>query len=177
MSAPDDPIGRSGQLPHLAALHFAIHLVETRAKRLVLSRTLDVLRDADDFERAGGVVVDLGSHREDGPYSLSRLSSGVDDGADNSIAYEASATAPICSFGATRENSAMASLLGPATDGFPVRPFADEAPTSFPADFSEALVDQRNSHGSLTYGGRAAFDRPAPDIAGSEQPGQAGFER
>src|ERR1700722_19222296 len=89
----------------------------------------------------------------------------------------ASATAPICAFGATRENSATAPLLGPATDGFPGGPVADEVPTLLTADFSQALVDQRNSHGSLTYGGRAALDRPAPHITGGEQPRQACFER
>jgi hypothetical protein len=40
--------------------------------------------------------------------------------------------------------------------------------TSLTADLSKALVDQRNSHGSLAYGSRAALDRPTPDIASGE---------
>jgi hypothetical protein len=36
VDAPDHPIGRRGQLPHFATLHFTIHLVETGAQRLVL---------------------------------------------------------------------------------------------------------------------------------------------
>jgi hypothetical protein len=88
VDAPDDPIGRSGQLPHLTTLHFAIHLVEAGAKRLVLSGSFDVLGDADDFERAGSVVVDLGSHREDGPHSLSRFFAGVDHSASDPVAFK-----------------------------------------------------------------------------------------
>jgi hypothetical protein len=88
VKAPDDPIGRGGQLPHLANLHFAIHLVETGTKRLILSGTLDVLGNTDNFERAGGVVVDLGSDREDGPHSLSRLFAEVDHDASDSVALE-----------------------------------------------------------------------------------------
>ena len=88
MKAPDDPIGRSGKLPHLANLHFAIHLVETGAKRLVLSGSLDVLGDTDNFKRAGGVVVDLGSHREEGAHNSSRLVAGVDNTDGDPAAFE-----------------------------------------------------------------------------------------
>ena len=104
MDAPDDPIGRSGQLAHLTALHFAIHLVETGAKRLIPSGSLDVFGDADDFERAGGVVVDLGSHREDGLHSRSRLFGGVDHSASDSVAFEgAGYSADLLSWGHSRE--------------------------------------------------------------------------
>jgi hypothetical protein len=54
---------------------------------------------------------------------------------------------------------------------------AGEVSTSLTADFSEALVDQRNHHGSLANGRGAALDRPTPDIASGEQPWQARFER
>jgi hypothetical protein len=54
---------------------------------------------------------------------------------------------------------------------------AGEVSRSLTADFSEALVDQRNRHGPLAYGSRAALDRPTPDIASGEQPWQARFER
>ncbi len=77
----------------------------------------------------------------------------------------ASATVRSCSFEATGENSAAASLLGPSSDGFPDRPVVEEAVTSLAPDFCETLVDQRNHHGSLAYGSRAALDRPAPDVA------------
>jgi hypothetical protein len=48
---------------------------------------------------------------------------------------------------------------------------------SFTAKFSEALVDQRNRHGPLADGSRAALDRSTPDVASGEQPGQVRFER
>jgi len=35
VNAPDDEIRRGGELPHLAPLHLAVHLVQTRAKGLV----------------------------------------------------------------------------------------------------------------------------------------------
>ena len=87
------------------------------------------------------------------------------------------ATARMSSLGATRENSSSASLLGPANEGSPGWPVAGGVPTSLTTDFSEALVDQRNRHGPLAYGGRTALDRPAPDIASCEQPWQTCFER
>lgn len=87
------------------------------------------------------------------------------------------ATARICPFEATRENSASAASLGPATDGSPGRPVDGEGSTSLTADFGEALVDQRHHHGTLAYGSGAALDRPTPHIAGGEQPWQARFER
>jgi hypothetical protein len=87
------------------------------------------------------------------------------------------ATARICSLGATRENFASASLLGPASDGSPGGPAAGDVATSLAADFGEALVDQRNHHGPLAYGSRAALDRPTTDIAGGEQPWPARLER
>src|ERR1700733_15071671 len=89
----------------------------------------------------------------------------------------APATAPIFCLGATRENLASASLLGPATEESSGGPVAGGAPTSLTADLSEALVDQRNSHRALPYGCCAALDGATPDIACSEQPGQACFER
>jgi hypothetical protein len=55
-------------------------------------------------------------------------------------------------------------------------PVAGEVSTSLTAYFCEALVDQRNRHGPLAYGSRAALDRPTPDIASGEQPWQARFE-
>src|ERR1700683_1059713 len=93
------------------------------------------------------------------------------------LCSRAPATARICSLGATRENLASASLLGPATEESPGRPVAGGAPTSLTADFREALVEQPNSHRALAYGCRAALDRATPDIACSEQPRQARFER
>jgi hypothetical protein len=45
---------------------------------------------------------------------------------------------------------------------------ADEATTSLTADFSETLVDQGHSHGSLANGSRASLDRATPDIARGE---------
>jgi hypothetical protein len=45
---------------------------------------------------------------------------------------------------------------------------AGEVSTSLTADFSEALVDQRNRHGPLAYGSGTALDRPTPDIASGE---------
>jgi hypothetical protein len=57
------------------------------------------------------------------------------------LVSRAPATARISSLGATRENVASASLLGPAAAASPGGPLAGEAPTSLAADFSEALVD------------------------------------
>src|SRR5580704_8613791 len=88
----------------------------------------------------------------------------------------APATPRICSAEATRENSAAASLLGPATNGSAGRPVVDEVSMSFTSQFSEALMDQRNHHGPLADGSRTAFDRSTPDVAGGEQPGQVRFE-
>src|SRR5579859_6904853 len=48
---------------------------------------------------------------------------------------------------------------------------------SLTANLSEALVDQRNCHRTLAYRSGAALDRPAADIASSEQPCQVRFER
>ena len=87
----------------------------------------------------------------------------------------APAAARIWSIEATRENSASASLLGP--EGSAGTPVAGAASTSPTTDFREALVDQRNRHGALAYGGRAALDRPTPYVASGEQPGEVRFER
>ena len=87
------------------------------------------------------------------------------------------ATARTGSLGAARENFASASLAGTRAVGSPGRSAGGEVPTSLTADFSEALVDQRNCHGPLADGGRAALDRPTPDIASGEQPGQVRLER
>ena len=173
MGTPDDPVGRSGQLTHLTPLHLAIHLVEAGPERLVLSRSLDIFGDPDHFERAGGVVVDLGSYGQDGLHSVSRLFAGVGDNAGDPVALKGAGHSEDLSLGATTENSASASSLGLAAD----RPVEGEVSTSLTADFGEALVDQRDRHGSLTYGSRATLDRPTPDVAGGEQPGQVGFER
>src|ERR1700682_5681654 len=35
VDAAHDPIGRRGELTHLTALHLAVHLIQTRAKRLI----------------------------------------------------------------------------------------------------------------------------------------------
>src|SRR5260370_5788965 len=88
MDAADDPIGRGGELTHLTALHFAIHLIQTRAKRLVQPGSLDVFGDANDLESSGGVVVNLGSHREEGPDNSSRLRAGVDNTDVDPAAFE-----------------------------------------------------------------------------------------
>src|SRR5262249_23023182 len=77
--AADDPVGRGGELTHLPALHFAIHLVETWAQRLIQPGPLDVFGDANDLERAGGVVIDLSAHREGGPHRSSCLFAGVNN--------------------------------------------------------------------------------------------------
>jgi hypothetical protein len=52
-----------------------------------------------------------------------------------------------------------------------------ELSTSLTTYFCETLVDQRNDHGSLADGGRAALDRPTPDVARGEEAGQVRFER
>src|SRR5579864_143946 len=83
----------------------------------------------------------------------------------------------IRSLEASRENSASASSLGPSSDGSSDRPVPGWTPTSFTADFGEALMDQCNRHRPLAYSSSAAFDRPAADVAGSEQPGQVRLER
>ncbi len=84
----DDPIRRSGELTHLTTLHFPIHLVETGAKRLILSGSLDVLGYTDGFERAGSVVIDLGSHREERLHGHSRFFAGVDHSARDPVAFK-----------------------------------------------------------------------------------------
>src|SRR3984893_18078384 len=88
MDAAHDPIGCRGELTHLTALHFAIHLIQTRAKRLVQPGSLDVFGDPNDLERTGGVVVDLGAHREEGPLHSSRLLAGVDNTDVDPAAFE-----------------------------------------------------------------------------------------
>ena len=170
MDTPDDPIGRSGELAHLTTLHFAIHLIETGAKRLILPRSFDVLGDADDFKRAGGVVVDLGPHWKEGAHGVSRLLAGVDHGARDPVVFEGARPGRrgLLSRGYSR-NSASASRLGPATEGSPGGSAVGGAGTSLTADFSQALVDQRNSHGPLSYGAAKRLTRPTPDVAGCEQ--------
>jgi hypothetical protein len=69
-------------------LHLAIHPIETRTKWLVQARSLYVFGDTYDFERAGGVVVDLGSNGEYRSHGCSRLFAGVHDGGCNSAAFE-----------------------------------------------------------------------------------------
>jgi len=51
----------------------------------------------------------------------------------------------------------------------------DGVSMSLTAHFTEALVDQSNHHGALAYRSRAPFNRPTPDIASGEQPGQVRF--
>jgi hypothetical protein len=83
-----DSIGCRGELTHLTALHLAIHLRETRTKRLIQPGPLDVFGDANDLERSGGGVVNLGSHREEESHSLSRLLAGVDNAGSDPAAFE-----------------------------------------------------------------------------------------
>jgi hypothetical protein len=88
VNAADDPIGRRGQLAHFTPLHFAIHLVQTRAKGLVPAGALDVLGHSDDFEGTGGVVVDLSSKRKDGPHNISCCFVPVDKMRGNPVVFE-----------------------------------------------------------------------------------------
>src|SRR6266571_4106101 len=88
MNAADDPIGRCGELAHFTPLHFAIHLIETRAKGLVPAGALDVLRHSNQFERTGGVVVDLSSKWKDGPHNISRFSVRVHKVRGNPVAFK-----------------------------------------------------------------------------------------
>jgi len=66
----------------------AIHLVETRAKGLVTTGALDVLRHSDDFEGTRGVVVDLSSRRKDRAHNISRLFLCVDKVRANPVAFK-----------------------------------------------------------------------------------------
>ena len=89
----------------------------------------------------------------------------------------ARAVARMSSLGATRENIAWASLLGPAADESPATPVVGGAPTSLTADFGEALVHQRNRHGPLADCRRTTLDRPTSDVASGEEPRQTRFKR
>jgi len=66
----------------------AIHLIETRAKGLVPTGALDVLRHSDDFEGTRGVVVDLSSRRKDRAHNISRLFLCVDKMRANPVAFK-----------------------------------------------------------------------------------------
>src|SRR2546423_9014356 len=67
MHAADHILGGRGEHTHLVLLHLPIHLVQTQTKRLVASRALDVLGDADGLERPRRVVEDLSPFHEQGP--------------------------------------------------------------------------------------------------------------
>ena len=88
VNAANDPIGRRGELAHFTPLHFAIHPVQTRAKRLVPTGALDVFRHSDDFERAGGVVEHLSSNRKDGAHNISRLFVTIDKVSRNPVVFK-----------------------------------------------------------------------------------------
>ena len=88
MNAANDPIRRCGELAHFTPLHFAIHPVETRAKGLIPAGALDVLRHSNQFERTGGVVVDLSSRWKDGPHNISRFFVRVDKVRGNPVVFK-----------------------------------------------------------------------------------------
>src|SRR5260370_20637318 len=78
----------------------------------------------------------------------------------------AAAAAAICSPEASPANSADTAASGLAAAG-----------GSVTARLCQPPVDERDGHGSLADGCRAAFDRPAAHVPGGEHSGPAGLHR
>src|ERR1022692_1052221 len=96
---------------------------------------------------------------------------------DTPLRSSSPATALICSREAIDENSATASSLRPTTAPSIDRSDGSDELTSFTTHLREALMYQRNCHGSLPDGSCAALDRPASDVASSKETRKIRLER